>query len=559
LSNNHSKLHFNHNEILNSNNIKKIDSDCQILNFNSSNKNVPKLDNFHQDIANDYTLTSKDVIRKINPIVLPRISAISNIGLCERAAYNISFFGMESDNNFTADGVIGNAIHRITLRSIIEITDSLKNGSNNTINSSTNIATKKSKAKEIFLRNAERDIEINWKRFMLSNIENPLPSILDDLEVRAERLVHQLFANEEEVENKQIIFRPEFTIRNIKIPLEGRLDLVKIKLSNTQREKGSKNYNGIEHLNSYVTAEDLVNLEKESVEIVQIKTGNYRPRTAIWNLQADAEALLLMQTLNLKEPPKYTWQFADKDGYRKKFDFTKVYKVIYKYIQIWKSEVSPQITGFCPKCPLREGCLNWAFVGNNALTEDERIKRNIEFRLSKRIREEVSLDDRWKAYVVLQSAEKRQREGSAITNLYIDNSSIDAEKQKITLLGDEYFGQFLDFSVGEHVTISDGTPNLGSNPNAVIRTIDIDRKSITLEFYRDDLYYLLYDNRDKSPLTIDRFNFSSGLISMKFLDSFFRLSSYADDIILKKRNVRQEEQNILDMKRRGLLNMDRLI
>lgn len=547
--NNHSNWHCNHTDIHNTNNIKNIDSRCQVLNFNSSNNNVPKVD-FHKDIDNDYTLTSKDVIRKINPVVLPRVSAIANIGLCERAAYNISFFGMESDNNFTAEGVIGNAIHRITLRSIMEITQSLKNGSSNAINSSTNITTRKSKAKDIFIRNAERDIKINWKRFMLSNIENPLPSILDDLEIRADRLVHQLFAKEEEGENKQIIFRPEFTIRNIKIPLEGRLDLIKIKLSNKQREKGNDSYNGIEYLNSYVTAEDLANLEKESVEIVQIKTGNYRPRTAVWNLQADAEALLLMQTLNLKEPPKYTWQFADKDGTRKKFDFVKVYKVIDKYIQIWKSEVSPQITGFCPKCPLREGCLNWAFVSNNALTEDERIKRNIEFRLSKRIREEVSLDDRWKAYVVLQSAEKRQREGSAITNLYIDTSSIDAEKQKITLLGDEYFGQFLDFSVGEHVTISDGTPNLGSNPNAVIRAIDIDRKSITLEFYRDDLYYLLYDNRDKSPLTIDRFNFSSGLISMKFLDSFFRLSSHVDDIVLKKRSLRQDEQNIIGMQRR---------
>jgi hypothetical protein len=549
LINNHSTWHFNHTDALNTSNIKNIDSGYQILDFNSSNKNVPKVDIFHKDIDNDYTLTSKDIIRKINPVVLPRISAIANIGLCERAAYNISFFGMESDNNFTAEGVIGNAIHRITLRSIMEITQSLKNG-NNAINSSKNITTQKSKAKEIFIRNAERDIKINWKRFMLSNIENPLSSILDDLEIRSDRLIHQLFAKEEEADNKQIIFRPEFTIRNIKIPLEGRLDLIKIKLSNKQREKGNNIYNRNEYLNPYVTAEDLVNVEKESVEIIQIKTGNYRPRTAVWNLQADAEALLLMQTLNLKDPPKYTWQFADKDGNRKKFDFAKVYKVIDKYIQIWKSEISPQITGFCPKCPLREGCLNWAFVSSNALTEDEIIKRNIEFRLSKRIREEVSLDDRWKAYVVLQSAEKRQREGSAITNMYIDTSSIDAEKQKITLLGDEYFGQFLDFSVGEHVTISDGTPNLGSNPNAVIRAIDIDRKSITLEFYRDDLYYLLFDNRDKSPLTIDRFNFSSGLISMKFLDSFFRLSSYADDIVLKKRSVKIDEQNIISMKRR---------
>ena len=50
------------------------------------------------------------------------------MALCERAAYNISFFGMESDN-FTADGVIGNAIHRIILRSIMEIIQSLRNNS----------------------------------------------------------------------------------------------------------------------------------------------------------------------------------------------------------------------------------------------------------------------------------------------------------------------------------------------------------------------------------------------------------------------------------------------
>ena len=102
----------------------------------------------------------------------------------------------------------------------------------------------------------------------------------------------------------------------------------------------------------------------------------------------------------------------------------------------------------------------------------------------------------------------------------------------------------MDFSVGEHVTISDGTPNLGSNPTAVISEIDVDENSITLEFYRDDLYYLFYDNRDKSSFTIDRFNFSSGLTSMKSLDNFYRLSSYANDIVLKKRKIGQEEMKI---------------
>lgn len=524
---------------MDNNNVKNVNYGTTGFVFNSSNTNISsKVDNNHNGIDNGYTLTSKDIIRQINPVVIPRISAISNMAFCERATYNVSFFGMESDN-FTADGVIGNAIHRIVLRSLMEIMQSIKNNIN-TITSS-HFVTKRSKAKEIFICNAKRDIRINWKHFMISNIENPLPSILDDLEIRADRLVNQIFTEEEE--NKKILFRPEFTIRNTKIPLEGRLDLLKIKLTKKEREGRLNDYKQNQYLNTYVSADDLVNLEKESVEIVQIKTGNYRPRTAVWNLQADAEALLLMRTLNLKEPPKYTWQFADKDGNRKKFDFAKVFEIIDKYVQIWKSKISPQITGFCPKCPLRDGCLNWAFVSNNTLSENDRLKRNIEFSLSKKIREEVSLDDRWKVYIVLQSPEQRQREGSAITNLYIDTSSIDLDNRKIILLGDDSFDKLLDFSIGEHVTISDGNPNLGTNPNAVITEIDINRKSISLEFYRDDLYYLLYDNREKASLTIDRFNFSSGLTSMKFLDSFFRCSSYADDIVLKKKNVSQGRNN----------------
>jgi CRISPR/Cas system-associated exonuclease Cas4 (RecB family) len=515
---------------MSNNNIPNINSNTNVF-FNSSNTNrlSSRINNNHNDINNGYTLTSKDIIRQINPVVIPRISTIANMAFCERATYNTSFFGMESDN-FSADGVIGNALHRIVLRSLMEITESIKNNNDNI--TSSNLITKRTKAKESFLRNAKRDIKINWKHFMISNIENPLPSILDDLEKRADRLVDQIFDDEEE--NKKILFRPEFTIRNIKIPLEGRLDLLKIKITKREREERLKCFKQNKYLNCYISTDDLVNLEKESVEIIQIKTGNYQPRTSVWNLQADAEALLLMKTLNLKEPPKYTWQFSDKDGNRKKFNFEKVSKIIDKYIQIWKSKTSPQITGFCPKCSLRNGCLNWTFVNHNTLSKNERIKRNIEFHLSKKIRDEISLEDRWKVYVVLQSPEQRQREGSAITNLYIDPSSIDLDKQQIILLGDDSFDKFLDFSVGEHITISEGNPNLGNNPNAVIREIDIDRKSISLEFYRDDLYYLLYDNRDKSSFTIDRFNFNSGLTSMKFLDSFFRRSSYADDIVIKK-------------------------
>ena len=227
-----------------------------------------------ENIDTNFILTSKDIIRKINPVVIPRISSLANMALCERAAYNISFFGMESDN-FPANGVIGNAIHRIILRSIIEIVQSLRNNSN-AIRCS-NILTKKFKAKETFIRNAERDIRINWKYFMLSNIEKPLPSILDDLEIRADRLIDQLFVEEEE--NKKILFRPEFTIRNIKIPLEGRLDLIKITIKEKEERKELSG-NKTKYLSSYITVNDFLNLEKESVEIVQIKTGNYRPRTA---------------------------------------------------------------------------------------------------------------------------------------------------------------------------------------------------------------------------------------------------------------------------------------
>jgi len=47
---------------------------------------------------------------------------------------------------------------------------------------------------------------------------------MDDLYTRADRLVDKLIVEEEE--NKQSLFRPEFTIRNVHLPLEGRLDLV---------------------------------------------------------------------------------------------------------------------------------------------------------------------------------------------------------------------------------------------------------------------------------------------------------------------------------------------
>ncbi|MGZ8886738.1 MAG: hypothetical protein ACXW1A_00510, partial [Nitrososphaeraceae archaeon] len=71
--NNYSNWHFNHTDILDNNNIRNVNSGCDVLDFNSSNTNLPRVGIFHKDVGNDYTLTSKDVIRKINPVVLPRV------------------------------------------------------------------------------------------------------------------------------------------------------------------------------------------------------------------------------------------------------------------------------------------------------------------------------------------------------------------------------------------------------------------------------------------------------------------------------------------------------
>jgi hypothetical protein len=52
------------------------------------------------------------------------------------------------------------------------------------------------------------------------------------------------------------------------------------------------------------------------------------------------------------------------------------------------------------------------------------------------------------------------------------------------------FGNFVDFSVGDFVTVSDGNPNLGSNPTAIITTIDLTRPSVkdTRPSVKDSIY-----------------------------------------------------------------------
>ncbi|MGC1931403.1 MAG: hypothetical protein WA667_20720 [Candidatus Nitrosopolaris sp.] len=101
------------------------------------------------------------------------------------------------------------------------------------------------------------------------------------------------------------------------------------------------------------------------------------------------------------------------------------------------------------------------------------------------------------------------------------------------------------------MTISDGNPNLGSNPTATILEINLIEKSVRLRFHRGDMYYILHENRQNSiTFTLDRFHFAR-LASMRFLDNFFRRSPHADVIlqyrnsILMQRgsNVPEEEKN----------------
>jgi hypothetical protein len=476
------------------------------INTNFSNSNNTDLDPGTLP-AVDY----HEIIHHLNPAVIPRVTSIANMGWCERAAYDISFFGVQGfpENNM---GEIGTAIHRIVIKSVLEIVQSIKQGKNN---------ISKQDAKQIFVSNAEQEIDANWKTYALARIDKPLALIMQDLSIRADRLAYMLTRDDEVNSSdyyQKIIFRPEFTIRNKDIPLEGRLDLLRIKLTSPLDP------------NKYIKSHELSSMELEEIEIIQMKTGRATPRTEKSRMQADAEALLLMHTFNLKNPPIYTWQFADKDVPRKKFNFHRVYQAIERFIQLWKGQMSPQITGYCSTCKLRDACLGWYFARSDKLAEHEIVRRKIAFRLSKSIRDEIADTDRWKIYASFRDADQRHNDGWAITGLKVDR--LDLGTQELVLTGEQgSFGNFVDFSVGDFVTISDGNPNLGSNPTAVVADIDLKRPSVTIRSIRNDLYFLTYDNRQSSILTIDRFDFDKGLTTIRYLDSFFRQSPHADIIL----------------------------
>jgi CRISPR/Cas system-associated exonuclease Cas4 (RecB family) len=455
--------------------------------------------------------SANDIIRQLEPPTIPRISAIANMAWCERAAYSISFLGVES-NYLPGAGDIGSAVHRIVIKSTLEIVQSVKNG----------CKLSKSDMLDIFSTNAHEEVDINWKFYMLSGLEQPLPNIMEDLKIRADRLANQLVTDSHNNSCTKLLLRPEFTIRNSKIPLEGRLDLLKLRLGDPVPDSSR-----------YITTDDLVNLNIQEIEIVQIKTGKAKPRTPRIYMQADAEALLLMETLKLKNPPSYTWQFADKDVKHRSFNFAKVYQAIDKFIKLWKSQESPAITGHCPTCPLKNACVNWHFARSDKLSFEELARRRAAFNLSKKIREEISDTDRWKVYASSRNVEERHKDGWALTGLKLDTSEIVPINQEILLTSaeDRPFGSFIDFSVGDFVTVSDGYPNLGSNPTAIIIGIDLDRSSIRLQSIRNDLYVLTHDNRQTATFTIDRFDFDKGLTTIRYLDDFFRQSSYADKVL----------------------------
>jgi hypothetical protein len=71
----------------------------------------------------------------------------------------------------------------------LEIVQSIKQGKNN---------ISKQDAKQIFVSNAEQEIDANWKTYALAGIDKPLALIMQDLSIRADRLAY-MFTRDDDV------------------------------------------------------------------------------------------------------------------------------------------------------------------------------------------------------------------------------------------------------------------------------------------------------------------------------------------------------------------------
>jgi hypothetical protein len=97
--------------------------------------------------------------------------------------------------------------------------------------------------------------------------------------------------------------------------------------------------------------------------------------------------------------------------------------------------------------------------------------------------------------------------------LKVDTDKINPIDQEVVLVGrNRSFGDFVDFGVGDFVTVSDDSPNLGSNPTAIITDIGLKKPSVKIQSIKNDLCVLTYENRQNSILTIDRYDLTGVLL-----------------------------------------------
>jgi hypothetical protein len=129
--------------------------------------------------------------------------------------------------------------------------------------------------------------------------------------------------------------------------------------------------------------------------------------------------------------PIYTWQFADKNVPRRRFKFPRVYQAINKYIELWKGLKSPDITGFCPKCQIKDACLGWYFARAEKLAEEEIVRRKAASKLSRTVLEEIADTDRRNVYVSFGDAKERDGDRWAVQDIIYILFSIFYYRQKI--------------------------------------------------------------------------------------------------------------------------------